>query len=348
MENTSSMTPLGPAGVRGMSLAPEGQPPLSNFPLYVAHDFVRLIFPPLILLSGTIGNVLTIVIMRRLTSADGSVIHVFFTATAVGDLLCLVVNTLDITLQEIFGLDLKVEHRAVCKAHALLFGVAGTVSCWYLVCVSLHRAMAVVWPHRVHVLCTRRTAHVILGVITAFNVLLFSHFLFGFDITPPIRGRRYCFFASRSYQDFLLNVFVYVDLLAVSVLPFVAIMAANCVLVRALVRSVTRAGASLSRGSADRLKAREKDATSVTLTVLTVSLTFLALTLPFNVNYIVNFDTGAATSHASPREVARGIFVTTVCDMLRQANSAVNFYLYVLTGRRFRQEFFRIVCCRNN
>ncbi|KAL8558675.1 hypothetical protein ACOMHN_037768 [Nucella lapillus] len=41
-------------------------------------------------------------------------------------------------------------------------------------------------------------------------------------------------------------------------------------------------------------------------------------------------------------------FISAICETLYHANSAINFYLYCLTGRRFREEFIKIMCCGKN
>ena len=55
-----------------------------------------------------------------------------------------------------------------------------TVSSWFLCCMTVQRAMSVVWPHRVNLLCTRRTVVLVLTGVAVFLAALYSHYLVGY------------------------------------------------------------------------------------------------------------------------------------------------------------------------
>ncbi|KAL8606699.1 hypothetical protein ACOMHN_055374 [Nucella lapillus] len=110
---------------------------------------------------------------------------------------------------------------------------------------------------------------------------------------------------------------------------------------------VKKAGKFLSKGDSEQAQAREKAARSVTVTVIAVSITFLVLTLPGTINYILFYFERAESDLAGYRQAVLG-FINVFCECLFQANTAINFYLYCLTGRRFREEFIKIMCCGRN
>ena len=82
----------------------------------------------------------------------------------------------------------------------------------------------------------------------------------------------------------------------------------------------------------------------MTLTVTVLSLTFLFLTLPLSVYYVLSYVT-KEYDKVSAQEYAKVYFFSTMTYILADCNSAVNFYLYCLTGRKFREEFFRVILC---
>ncbi|KAL8558668.1 hypothetical protein ACOMHN_037761 [Nucella lapillus] len=111
-------------------------------------------------------------------------------------------------------------------------------------------------------------------------------------------------------------------------------------------KSVKTAGKFLSKGDSEQAQAREKTARSVSVTVIVVSIAFLVLTLPGTINYILyHFET---VEHGVGYGFAVYYFTSVVTTILLHANSAINFYLYCLTGRRFREEFIKIMCCGRN
>ena len=77
---------------------------------------------------------------------------------------------------------------------------SGTAGCWYIVLLSLHRAVSVVWPHRVNVLCTRRLVVVLLSVITVCLAGLYSHYLYGLILFASTSNR--CFMKNKAYIQF--------------------------------------------------------------------------------------------------------------------------------------------------
>ncbi|KAL8610557.1 hypothetical protein ACOMHN_006277 [Nucella lapillus] len=76
------------------------EPPLQSFLLYRLSQYVWNYVPPVIVLLGTFGNIMTIVIMQRMKSG-GSTINMYFTALAVVDLITLDVALLHLWVEKL-------------------------------------------------------------------------------------------------------------------------------------------------------------------------------------------------------------------------------------------------------
>ncbi|KAL8562140.1 hypothetical protein ACOMHN_041975 [Nucella lapillus] len=345
---TSAMTPSSFTEAWNTTSAMAGGGGPSSIPFvfrfYYATLVLQKVWPSIILCLGTIGNVMTIIIMRRLKS-DDSTINIYFAAIAGVDLVYLWTIVLNQVLQYNIGYDIKAIHGVFCKVFTWLYTGGGTVSCWYLVCMTVHRAMSVVWPHRVNVLCTRRTVLLMLSAVTVCIALLYSHYLIGLDIVSQDNGTSYkCTLATQDYNHFHTNIFVYIEVLVYSSLPFALLVLSNSALAWKLVASAKRASDNLTEGSRQVLN-RERAANSVTLTVMVVSFTFLVLTLPSTINFVVNHLIYIGYTKTSLIQFLEALSITFVCTLLGHTNHAVNFYLYCLTGRRFREEFLKVLCC---
>ncbi|WAR14786.1 FMAR-like protein, partial [Mya arenaria] len=110
------------------------------------------IVAPVLFLLGTVGNILSILVLTRPSSRKSST-ATYLTALAVSDLI------------------------------VLFFIFASTeLSSWLLVAVTCERIISTMWPHKVRVLCTRRSAfYVILSlVVTIYGGT--SHILFGMHL----------------------------------------------------------------------------------------------------------------------------------------------------------------------
>ena len=279
---------------------------------------------PIILILGTFGNVMTIVIMRRTATGD-SVTNVFFTALAVFDLISLYGTAFLFWTRYAFDFNFATFSSASCKLHAWIRTGSGTVGAWILVLLTIHRAMAVMWPHRVNVLCTRRKAWLAVGVITVFLAALYSHYIYGFEL-QPVRssGGLACFYKSAEYLHFVDNVFTYIELLVFCVVPFSCLALSNSVLVWKLTVSVREARQRLTPGNTEQFVTRNKAANSVTLTVIIVSLTFIILTLPNGLHFVVFM---ALVDKQTRSGLAKGYLYGTVISLLLYCNMAVNCYL---------------------
>ena len=315
---------------------------LDSFIQYRVSLWLTYYVTPIIIILGTFGNVMTIVIMRR-TSTGDSVTNILFTALAITDLISLHSTALISWMQYTFNWTFQNISSVSCKFHVWISTGSGTVGAWILVLLTFHRAMAVVWPHRVNVLCNRRKIYVAIGVITVFLSLLYSHYIYGFDLV--LRNNSTgpdCYYVSAEYLHFVDSVFTYIELLVFSVVPFSCLALSNSVLVWKLTVSVREARQRLTPGNTEQFETRNKAANSVTLTVIIVSLIFIILTLP-NGLYLTVF--WALFDDQTLRGIAEGYLYNTIIFLMLYCNMAVNFYLYCLTGRRFRQESYNILRC---
>ena len=237
--------------VNTSSPAPSEPVPLTSLPLYRISHLLWTLCPPVIFLLGVFGNVMTLVIMRRMTSSDkdSTIFPLYFVSMAISDLIYLFTMVLPEWINLTFQYRLLEQHRVVCKVFTWLYTGTGTVGCWYIVLLSLHRAVSVVWPHRVNVVCTRRVVVVLLLTVTVVLAAVYSHYLYGFDLLDPsLATSRGCLMEDEAYIQFVVEVFVYVELAVYSLLPFVCLVLANGVLVWKLSSSVRQARHSLATG----------------------------------------------------------------------------------------------------
>ena len=224
---------------------------LDSLPLYQISNLLWTLCPPVIFLLGVFGNVMTLVIMRRMMSSDtdSATFPLYFASMASVDLIYLFTMVLPEWVSLTFQYRLLEQHRVVCKVFTWLYTGTGTVGCWYIVLLSLHRAVSLVWPHRVNVMCTRRVVVVLLLTVTVVLAAVYSHYLYGFDLLDPsLDTSRGCLMEDEAYIQFVVEVFVYVELVIYCLLPFVCLVLANGVLVWKLSSSVRQARHSLATG----------------------------------------------------------------------------------------------------
>ena len=158
----------------------------------------------------------------RSSDKDSAIFPLYFVSMAIADLIYLFMGVLPEWVYVTFQYWLLEQHRMICKVFTWLYTGTGTVGCWYIVLLSLHRAVSVMWPHRVHVVCTRRVVVALLLTVTVVLAAVYSHYLYGFDLMDPsLATSRSCLMVGEAYIQFVVEVFVYVELAVYCLLPFV-------------------------------------------------------------------------------------------------------------------------------
>ncbi|XP_076452260.1 galanin-like G-protein coupled receptor npr-9 [Babylonia areolata] len=295
---------------------------------------------PALLVLGTFGNVISIVIMRRMMTRE-STINLFFIALAVGDLMALYSGIPMKWITIAFGVSIINIWPAVYFPSLIIYLSSGGFVGWVLVCMTLQRAFSVAWPHHVNRVFTRgRIVNAIAGVALVQLLLYIHHLYCVYETTTGNMTGIQCIRMSFSeYVWFLDNVFIYIAMAVNSLLPFVCLVAGNGVLVFTLIMSVGEARRNTASGNVHASLKRQKDANSVTVTIIIVSLTFIVLTLPiFIYGDLYQFKD---QSKMSAQQRAEVFLFYTISSLLASTNSSINFYLYCLTGRRFREEFVK-------
>ena len=83
------------------------------------------------------------------------------------------------------------------------------------------------------------------------------------------------------------------------------------------------------------------DMTKITITVLAISFSFLIFTVPVSIYYIIQYSTEQHIDMTLIMALLEVIFLLLVLT-----NHSVNFGLYILTSKSFRQDFLALLPCQ--
>ncbi|KAK7496926.1 hypothetical protein BaRGS_00011906, partial [Batillaria attramentaria] len=226
---------------------------------------------------------------------------------------------------------------AACKTFVFAECVTCLVSAWLVVAMALERVLVVYVPFRKNVWCTQRGAVVI--IISLFVVLSYSQ-VFRFVMVTAEGGK--CIALSDYSTPYLvLHVYVYQVALAFA-LPVIIVFICNiavlrkiCQVERTLREDENSASTRLTRASSRRSK--------TTRMLLTIGFVFVLTLLPSNTLSI----TILVAMNTQGVQASRALFMAAVpwmsfLSVITDINYAVNFYIYVLSGKKFRQELRRM------
>ena len=229
------------------------EPTLQSLPAYRASVQLKRFYLPFVIVAGTFGNVVVVVIHCRLPPNQKSSMSVYFTALAISDTTTLWMGWF--YLLETFGLTLTVEYHlqrdnrdvvidALCRIRVWISYAFSQISAWFLVTMTIHRAVGIVWPHGTTKLLKRCSAGKIVVFSVAFCTLSNAHILYGHSLVAANKGQTtLCFFTyvSEKYGQFFNSVWVWVDMVVAVFLPFACLLVTNTVLIRKVGQSLREA-----------------------------------------------------------------------------------------------------------
>lgn len=309
---------------------------VDDLPFTRAAQKLWIVVSPFILLLGTFGNVMSVAVHHRLSRKRNSTISIYLIALAVSVQW----------LNNMLNYDIAGSSNIACKLLIWFIYASGAICAWLLVAVTLQRAMSVVWPHRVKSLITFRSLFVVF-IIAGTLMLVHVHILFGWGDVVSRTSKDVlilqCTIITQGYLNFFFDrIWSWADLFLFSLVPFAVLLGSNAVLLKTVVMSIRQARHSLSVGDKQQVTSRKKTASSMTLTLMVISFTFIILTGPICVYLLMKpylFDDVALSNE---KEAVRR-FVFAVINLMWYSNSAINFYLYCLSGSKFRAEL-RVMC----
>ena len=144
------------------------------------------------------------------------------------------------------------------------------------------------------------------------------------------------------------QIWPWIDACLYSILPFVVICILNSLIVQKVIiarrsrRFLAGGSSGISGASAAVSRSANESSARVTIMLLTISFTFLICTLPMNVTMIHRAVRGFDA--LSLQDAARYRLSRTVSELLMYTNHSINFYLYLLTGNKFRQQLVNMLC----
>ena len=273
---------------------------------------------------GLFGNLIIILTMLKMKPFNST--SLFMVSLALVDLSTLVTR---IPMKEI-----RLESTLECQIMWYLYNVLPMYSNYILFFWTLERVIAVQFPLRASAWCTvKRTAI----VITATGV-----FSFGINVAWPIsivsQSIRSSCRPREDMVDFLMKVWPKVDASFFVFIPMIVIILSNMLIITRLQQSTKRHQQMTSSNEA-RLK-RERDQRNTTITLIVVSIAFVVLHMPIA---IYNCFALSRTGQGNQSTVAKWEFVNYLGMTMAEMQNSMNFYLYFLTGRRYRQVTFSIL-----
>ena len=322
-----------------------GGPPRPEPGAYTdAKEWLWKIIPPIVMLLGTFGNSLTIIVLLRQIKNLSST-AVYLLTLAFSDLLVLYLGPLRQWIVYLWEVDIRTLSNAGCKIHVFLTYFSIMFSSWLLVAVTIERVISVILPHKVKLGCTTMKAGI--AVVTIFICVfgLNCHILYGYGqvYKPTSSGNYRCIPLYDDYLDFRNDILPWIDFVFTFVIPFVLLLTCNIIIIVVLRKNkLRRKKMSLSQ--------KEKEGRSITVMLIMLCVVFFICLTPVSI-YLIVLPYVKAEAQKLPfmqmvRQLEKTLFWHALTNCFGYLNSSTNFMFYFLSGSRFRAEVRALFTCK--
>lgn len=300
---------------------------------------------PVIITFGTIGNALSFLVLVRCHMRSTSV-YTYLMALAVADTCVLYVSAFKTWIKLISGFELLHSSMHSCRLINFFILLSLHLSAWLIVLVTVDRFMVVWFPFKASSLCTVTRARLATVAMVMISVAYNCHVFWTYELSiDAMMHRAYC--GPIKTYGFMAKPFECLKLTTYSLIPFLVIVVLNFAIItrlqwRPLLLQSRGSASAFSSESSSSAAACGKQA-KVTYMLVIVSVAWLVLTLPKSIHTMVfELDDSRGSWNAT-------VF-RAVSFLLMYTNHAINFYLYCITGKKFRrqlEELLRGICAGN-
>lgn len=288
---------------------------------------------PLILSIGLLGNLMSGLVllqrqMRKLST------NIYLAVLSITDITVLFSGLFLVWLSVVFEINIKTTSEFLCKFMNLLAVSSSQFSSWLLVCVSVERFVVLRHPMKARAfsrtLKTWKCIFCILSIITVGNMHLFWTVKFsgGDGTTKP----KTCGIANQR-KTFGL-IWPWIDALVYSFIPSLLLIIVNSMSISTLVKQTSVLSL---RKHVHRRNSMKNSNRNTTMTLCILSLMFIVTTTPMCFLLIA-------------RSVIKNNFtfvnywiLRTISDILMYCDHSFNFFLYCVSGSKFRSKLMEIL-----
>ena len=297
---------------------------------------------PALLVLGVVGNLLTLVVL----SSSASTVHysqagtLFLRTLAITDCMVLMTGLLRHFIEALSGIDIRSTSVVMCKGFTFLTYLFASYASWLVAVLSVERMTIVVSPLSGKIRWTRAASIIITVILFLCDALKNTPLLFSVTLMPgnSTTGGMECYCSSASWEQFMLSIWPYVDLVISFALPFTIILACNLAIISKILVQSRQRCRKISDTSVPLARVYSR-VTGITLTLLAVSGTFLLLNGPLMLYLSMQVLWLNNSNMSGSMEL---VYACTA--LLFYTSNAINFILYSATNLKFRAELGRIFC----
>ena len=283
---------------------------------------------PILVICGMLANVLIIVVITRPKNRKLSTfLNILVLATC--DSLVLFLDFINNFFKSFLGIPTIGFNSVVCVLYRWAFVTLFMFSAWIVVITTVQRLVVIWRPFEAYKSSSskKKSGFILLGFFVAcalFNL---------YNVFAWTSRENNCDFAD-GWEYFLTNQSAIIVYTLYSYIPSIILLVSNSI----IIKIIRKAGEKKLSESDPSKKQGMSRSMQVTRTVLSISFTFLCLTVPVSVFFIYQVFTGQHIDMSETMFMFETIFL-----LLALSNHSVNFIIYIATIESFRADCRRMM-----
>ena len=311
---------------------------------YKIANIINKYWFPILVPIGLVGNSLSFLVMIKPGNRQLSTC-IYMAAISINDNVMML-----LAVQSWLATELKAykRHPIECKIISFLGLTVLQNSTFQILAMTVDKYIAIKWPHRAAMYSTPRRAKITI-VIVIICVVIYNvpHFFATKLIGVQCIGFR--------VEGVITKVYSWFSFVLNAIIPFGLLIYMNFAIVETIQLSqkmfsnndTTGAESNSSHqttGLETRQNAMKNAENQLTIMLLLVTTLFLILLIPTYVRFV--YLTFLITD--TPAKYALSTFLMQLTYKLFTTNSGINFFLYCISGQKFRNDLKEILCLGKN
>ena len=304
---------------------------VKTYTTFKVANFISVYWFPVLIPVGLVGNILSFIVMTKLNNRKMSTC-IYMAAISVNDniMMCMCLHDYLVYVVQIHRW-----HSIECKIYAFVTLIALQNGTFQILAMTLDKYIAIKWPHKAATYSTPRRAKMITVslYICAFIYNIPPYFL------SDVIGNQCVGYAVRGV---ITSMYTWLSFVLNAIIPYTVLIHMNFVIVKTV---KTSRKFFTTDDTNTRMENRRKTMKSaenqLTIMLLLVTTLFFILLCPTYVRFIYLLFANRDT----PLAYANSTFLVEVTYKLYASNSGINFFLYCISGKKFRNDLKETLCC---
>ena len=294
-------------------------------------NFVSIYWFPFLVPIGFVGNILSFFVMTKPNNRKMSTC-IYMAAISINDNIMMCICFHDYLVSVLYIHNWK---PIECKISAFITLFALQNGTFQVLAMTLDKYIAITWPHKANTYSRPERAKMIAVSLSVFAFVYNVPTIF---LSYIIGGQ--CFnFGIRSV---ITRVYSWFSFVLNAVIPFTLLIHMNFVIVKTVRNNGKLFKINDSNtGMEARQKAMKSAEKQVTIMLLLVTTLFLILLFPTYIRFIYL----VFAKRGTPLDYAISMLLFQVTYKLYSTNSGLNFFLYCISGQKFRNDLKEILFC---